>query len=119
MKVLVGYADSPNVPDWSRGGSVQLFEVATGQSLLERPLPHKRMVHAAAFSPDGKTFVTESGIWGDAKGKGLARFWSEDGQEIFPSLERPCMAMEVAFSPDGRQLLTANVDMCARLWNRD
>ena len=91
----------------------QLWSVATGKP-LSPPLEHRDLVLAVAFSPDGKTFVTESGM--PDRGPGVARFWDADGKEIRKPLEQPSAALGLAFSPDGKKLLTGHFDGNARLW---
>jgi WD40 repeat protein/tRNA A-37 threonylcarbamoyl transferase component Bud32 len=96
-----------------QGVWAELRSVATGHPLCP-PLKHEDLILAVAFSPDGKTFVTESGV--PDRGPGVARFWDADGKEIRKSLEQPSGALGVAFSPDGKRLLTGHFDGKARLW---
>lgn len=77
------------------GGLAQLFDVATARP-VGRTLPHPRPVHAAAFRPDGKVFVTECGRWGNATEKVEARFWDPDGTSARGPLAHECMAPAVA-----------------------
>ena len=74
-------------------------------------------MYAAAFHPDGKSFVTECGLWLDATEKSEARFWDLDGRPLREPIAHPCMASAVAFSPDGTKLLTGHADFKARLWD--
>ncbi|HKB04228.1 MAG TPA: hypothetical protein VKD90_18535, partial [Gemmataceae bacterium] len=110
--VVLGLAVGPEK------GKAQLFDFATG---MERgpALDHGRPVQAIAFHPDGKTFVTECGEWGNATEQVESRFWDLDGRETRPALKHTCMALAVAFSPDGRRLLTGHWDFKARLWELD
>jgi WD40 repeat protein/tRNA A-37 threonylcarbamoyl transferase component Bud32 len=98
----------------SQGEWAQLWSVATGEPLSPR-LKHEDVVLAVAFSPDGKTFVTESGV--PDRGPGVARFWDADGKESRKPPEQPSGALGVAFSPDGKKLLTGHFDGKARLWD--
>ncbi len=92
----------------------QLWSVATGKP-LSPPLEYGGFVLAVAFSPDGKTFVIESGM--PDRGTGVARFCDANGKEIRKPLEQPSGALGVAFSPDGKKLLTGHFDGKARLWD--
>jgi WD40 repeat protein/serine/threonine protein kinase len=114
-KVLIGFSiDTPgSLPD---AGKVQLFEVATGER-VGRSLEFNRPVCAAAFDPEGKTFVTECGLYGNATEKTEARFWDLDGHETGDRLLHDCVALAVTFSPDRTKLLTGHWDFKARLWN--
>jgi eukaryotic-like serine/threonine-protein kinase len=116
-EVLVGYCVGPEETVASTG-LAQLFEVATG-SKIGPALEHDFPVFAAAFHPDGKSFVTECGLWANGAKKARAQFWNRDGRDIrkLKQLEHPCMAQSVAYSLDGNWLLTGHPDRQARLWN--
>ena len=63
----------------------------------------------AAFSPDGKRLVTESG--------GTARLWdSATGKPLGPPLQHQGAVDPAAFSPDGKSVVTAS-GKTARLWD--
>jgi WD40 repeat protein len=114
-RVLLAWGDSRN---WlkMKKGSVQLWDAATGKPIgpiLKEPLP----VFAAAFHPDGKTFVTVGGSWINRWDKSVARFWDTEGKEIRRPLEFPCSVLTVAYSPDGKKLLAGHWDYAARLWD--
>jgi WD40 repeat protein len=113
--VLVGYAVCLSGRR-RHTGKAQLFEVATGNP-LGPAMVHERPVQAAAFHPAGKGLVTESGLWGEVKEPAEARFWDLQGCEIDEPLGHSCIALDVAFSPDGTKLLTGHWDFKARLWN--
>jgi WD40 repeat protein/serine/threonine protein kinase len=113
--VLVGYAVGRLGP-LRQTGRAQLFDVATGQT-LGPGLDHRRPIAAVAFHPDGKSFVTEGGLWGNGIEKVETRFWDLQGHEIRKPLEHTCMAPSVAFSPDGTKLVTGHWANKACLWN--
>jgi WD40 repeat protein len=46
-----------------------------------------------------------------------ARFWDLRGRETRPPLAHACIAISVAFSPDGKTLATGHWDRTALLWN--
>src|SRR5262249_32915485 len=98
-------------------GKFQLYEVTTGKSLLTQSLEHNRPVCAVNFLPDGKNFVVAYGIQGNVSEKAEAHFWSLYGHDNPKSLQLPCAALSVAFSPNGTRLLTGHWDFKARLWN--
>src|SRR5262249_20472898 len=56
-------------------------------------------------------------LLGNATEKTEARFWDLEGRETRDPLPHNCMALAVAFSPDGRMLLTGHWDFKARLWD--
>ena len=88
--------------------TARLWDAASGKELQR--LTHEDMVHAASFSPDGRTVVTASEdktarLWDAASGKELQRL-THDGA-----------VRAASFSPDGRTVVTASEDKTARLWD--
>jgi WD40 repeat protein len=86
---------------------------ATGQALAP-PLQHKGQVNA--FSPDGNTVLT---VNRDPKKRmAEARLWSATtGQAFGPPLKHGAEVNAVAFSPDGKAVLTGSEDGTAQLWS--
>jgi WD40 repeat protein len=84
-------------------------------------IKHDFPLWAAAFSPDGQTFLTGSGDNQPAAGAsrrihGKAALWdTATGQQLLPEWPHPSRVFQVAFSPDGRTVLTVCAEE-ARLW---
>ena len=95
----------------STGGSVGLWDAATGEPLA-RPLEYQSAVRTVAFSPDGETILVGSS-------DGRARLWdAATGLHIGRPLEHEHPEVRsVAFSPDGKTVLTGNMDGTAQLWD--
>src|SRR5262249_17879351 len=87
------------------------------------PLRHKYRVESVAFSPDSHLLATGSGDWEDSLGE--VRFWdATTGAERGTTLHFEQLVRWLAFSPDGRTLLTAcrtsedsRDDQNFRLWD--
>jgi eukaryotic-like serine/threonine-protein kinase len=97
--------------------TVRQWDVATGRP-SGPSLEHAAMVYSVAFSPDGQTIVTMSGNFLSGSDSGGAQAWdAATGQPIGPVMPHSgtFRGIHVAFSPDGRFLLTHNATT-TRMW---
>src|SRR5262249_37800324 len=93
-------------------GCARLWDTHTGK-LVAQGLAGAGRVYAAAFSRDGRRFVT-------AAGEGTVQVWRTEGRErLGAPLRHPARVVTVAFSPDGTWLVTGCTDQRARLWDVD
>jgi WD40 repeat protein len=93
--------------------SIQCIDLSTGQPLWETERERDYGLTALAISPDGRLLASGSGmedpairIWDAATGKRLAR---RDGHASW--------VCDLAFTKDGRRLISAAVDQSIRFWN--
>jgi WD40 repeat protein/serine/threonine protein kinase len=102
------------------GGEARLWRVATGAAVGE-PWPHRGPVKAIAFSPNGQRVLT-GGIVSEGRQPanlgGEARLWDiPTGQPIGQPMEQTRPVWTVAFSPDGRTLLTGSEASQTTFWS--
>jgi WD40 repeat protein/tRNA A-37 threonylcarbamoyl transferase component Bud32 len=110
--------------DWN--GTARLWETETGKP-IGKPFRHRDPITAAVFHPDGKTIAIGTGRFQFPLGKfesrdvirrGQAQFWNvADGAPLSFSIALQDRVVTLAYSPDGRRILTGSNDHTARLWD--
>ena len=92
---------------------VRVWDAATGASRTPW-LEHETAVACAAFSPDGRRLATATGhmeVHSVPDVTYAAHVWdAATGQPVTPPLPHPGKVHKVAFSPDGRWVVTATGD---------
>ncbi|MDO8539969.1 MAG: protein kinase [Opitutaceae bacterium] len=93
------------------GGTVRVWNVATGRALFDlKPFPAMQ-VNRVTFSPDGTRLATTTV-------NGEVRLWDgATGQPVSSVLHHRIRADPAAFSPDSRTLATSSHDGTARVWD--
>jgi WD40 repeat protein/transcriptional regulator with XRE-family HTH domain len=103
-------ADGARAVTGSADGTARLWDVATGDVLLQFQ-GHTGPIRDVAFSPDGKQVLTGSidksaRLWDAATGAEVRRFKGQSDE-----------VWTVAFSPDGSQVYTGGRDYLVRRWD--
>ncbi len=110
-------------------GQGRQVEIAVGPQLLRQMKGHTGAVNAVAFSADGKRILSGSGWpWGDrtvrlwdvASGAEIRRFQAatdDPGPGTHGPREVPGEVRTVAFTPDGRQVLSGATGGILQLWD--
>ncbi|MDO9558500.1 MAG: Ig-like domain-containing protein, partial [Syntrophales bacterium] len=96
----------------SAGGSVNLWDTATGKYLNNFKIGHR--VNAVVFSPDGRYLLTGSQ---DAANGAIGLWNVETGTEIKTFKGHKGEVMSLAFSPKGEFFISASHDGSIRLWD--
>jgi WD40 repeat protein len=99
--------DNKLVVTASTDGTARVWSAVSGREMLS--LPHNAWVYCATFSPDGRYIATGSR-------DRMARVWDLlNGQLAFPPMDHGGTVSGVAFSSDGRRLLTTSNET-PRVW---
>lgn len=80
---------------------VRLWRAKTGEPIVSLPDAHTAAIVRAALSADGEFFVTAS----EDK---TARIWNDFGEPVGEPLVHPDEVRGVAFSPDGKMIVTSS-----------
>ncbi len=96
------------VVSWHR--TARVWNVLTGEEIAVLR-GHDKVIHSAAFSPDGGRIVTAGGDF-------TARIWdARTGEELGVLPDNNEWLTHASFSPDGTRVVTTSLDSTARIWS--
>ena len=98
---MIASGNQDNVDDHSTQGTVQLWDVATGENKMTLT-EHRDAVFTVAYSPDGLSFISGSG-------DGTILLWDAKTYQLKAELTGDLYA--IAFSPDGKTLAIGSRDI--------
>jgi WD40 repeat protein len=94
-------------------GEIRIWDARDGGKILNLR-GHTGLVHAVAWSPDGRRLASAGGESGPP---GQAKIWdAADGKELFDLRGHKHEVNSVSWSPDGPQLATASADGTLKIW---
>jgi RNA polymerase sigma factor (sigma-70 family) len=112
--------DGKTVVTWGNGFLLRFWETASGRMLGE-VRSEEALFEFLAWSPDGRSLASAGSgrKKGDTEGPGLVRLWDAATRKEVRTMAWPDPAVprQVAFTPDGKQLVATASDGSVRFWD--
>jgi WD40 repeat protein len=111
--------DGRQIVSGSIDRTIKLWDVATGHEIRTFS-GHSGFVYAVAFSPDGRQIISGAGGLdsGRVQPDSTIKLWDAvTGQELRTFSGHSDLITSVAFSPDGRQIISGSRDRTIKCWD--
>lgn len=96
--------------------NVRVWDVTSGELLLQRLDEFEHMATGVALSPDGAVIAAGTGCVFDEPGSASVKVWDTASGTLLLDIAMPSFVTDVTFSPDGTLLAAAAGDGIIRLW---
>lgn len=112
--LATGGGDPPETPSGGFGETL-IWELKGHDAIMKRRIRNRRWVRCVAFSPDSSELaVTDDFSTGDIK-----IYDVQTGRPLRSLLGHSCKTMSLAYTSDGRRLVTVSDDGTIRFWDRE
>jgi len=114
--------DGTHVVTGSSDRTIRIWDAETGAEVGSPLKGHTDSVWSVAYSPDGRRIISGSGsIFGVGSTDNTIRIWdAETGAEVGSPLKgHTDSVLSVAYSPDGRRIVSGSYDRTIRIWDAE